>query len=247
MQLMLAPNVLLELVTIPAGEFWMGSDLYSDIEKPRHEVSLPEFWIGKYEVTNAQFDAFVNAKGYPINPGLMHFAPQEREYPVVNDTWYDAQAFCQWVSVELLAGINKFSGWQTRLPTEAEWEKAARGPDGRQYPWGEESPDDKRCNYSRNIGQLTPVGQFSPLGDSPYGCADMAGNVWEWTHSLFKNYPYHVRDGRESETESGERVVRGGSMYNFSGFMRCTYRSSNDPAKSFTTRGFRLCVSPIRV
>ncbi|HVP20634.1 MAG TPA: SUMF1/EgtB/PvdO family nonheme iron enzyme [Anaerolineaceae bacterium] len=245
--LALAQDVSLELVTIPAGEFWMGTDRYTLEEKPGHEVSPPEFCIGKYLVTAGQYAAFLKATDYPPRPGLTEISPKKPDYPVVYVTWHDAQAFCRWIGDAFLRGIDKFTGWQARLPSEAEWEKAARGTDGREFPWGDQQPDDTRCNYNHNLGDLSPVGHFSPLGDSPYGCADMAGNVWEWTHSLFKPYPYQVRDGREFEDESGDRVVRGGSMYNFSSFMRCTFRSSNPPDHFYGSRGFRMCVSPVHI
>jgi formylglycine-generating enzyme required for sulfatase activity len=162
---------------------------------------------------------------------------------VVNVSWYDAMAFCRWIQESALVELGRY---QASLPTEAEWEKAARGTDGREYPWGNQPPDESLCNCNHKPGvrspELTAVGHYSPRGDSPYGCADMAGNVWEWTHSLLKPYPYFAGDGREVEQGEGERVVRGGSFYNFSSFMRCSYRTGNDPSRTYTTRGFRVCV-----
>ena len=238
----------LDLVQIPAGEFWMGADLWNYQEKPRHLVSLAEFWMGRTAVTVKQYALFARATGYPIRPVQISGLPVQADFPVVNVSWYDGRAFCRWVDSLLHEEGDLFPGWQVRLPGEAEWEKAARGTDGREFPWGDRPPDANLCNYNRSdfkIASLTPVGFYSPQGDSPYGCADMAGNVWEWTHSLNKPYPYDARDGRESEEDPGERVVRGGAAYNFASMMRCSYRVANDPAHDYTTRGFRMCVSPI--
>jgi len=244
MEITLASGLELALVRIPAGEFWMGAEFWSVQEEPRHRVILQEYWIGKYAVTAGQYAAFLRSSGYPARPIQLELPPGKANYPMVNVTWYEAQAFCRWAGGELAAD-GLFKGWQARLPGEAEWEKAARGVDGREYPWGNEPPDASRCNYAHNRDELTPVGHFSPLGDSPYGCADMAGNVYEWTHSLNWPYPYQAGDGRESEIDAGPRVVRGGAAYTYSGYLRCSSRVTNDPANSYTTRGFRFCLSPV--
>lgn len=186
------------VVYIPPGEFLMGLSLYPDgNEYPQHTVYLDGFWIGKYEVTNAQYRKCVEAGACD--------EPEDRDYyrqseyansPVVYVNWYDAQDYARWAG--------------GRLPTEAEWEKAARGTDGRTYPWGDVW-DPKRCN-TKDGGpdDLTPVGHYSPAGDSPYGVSDMAGNVWEWTSSLLRPYPYNPNDGREDPHSGEDRVARGG-------------------------------------
>jgi formylglycine-generating enzyme required for sulfatase activity len=167
-------------------------------------------------------------------------------------TWYDALAFCRWLGQRAGIGLT--------LPSEAEWEKAARGDDGRIYPWGDEPPNDARCSFGkpfRSTTSTTPVGQYSPQGDSPYGCADMASNVWEWTRSLwgtdFKKpefgYPYDPGDGRENlEAESGVlRVLRGGAFYNGAGLVCCAYRDMCDPYGRYGDYGFRVVASPVHL
>ena len=125
------------------------------------------------------------------------FPAGKEDHPVVNVSWKDAVAFCRWLS--------QASGKTIRLPTEAEWEKAARGDDGRIYPWGDEPPTKELCNFSNNVGDTTPVGQY-PAGASLCGALDMAGNVWEWTGSLYGPYPYQVEDGRNSPDGEGRRA-----------------------------------------
>jgi serine/threonine-protein kinase len=178
LSLTLAPGVTMELVRIPAGEFLMGSDTNKDKaadyeETPQHRLHLEEYLIGKTPVTNAQYLAFVQATGHkPPEFWIQGVIPQGKEqHPVVNISWFDAFAFCRWAG--------QGSGHVVRLPSEAEWEKAARAAGGRIWPWGSQPPDKKRCNFNNNVGGTTPVGQYSPRGDSPYGCADMAGNIDE--------------------------------------------------------------------
>ncbi|HLF03376.1 MAG TPA: SUMF1/EgtB/PvdO family nonheme iron enzyme, partial [Anaerolineales bacterium] len=154
----------LELIRIPAGEFLMGSDPMKDKEareneQPQHRLHLPEFYIGKYPITNAQYAAF---KKIPIPAG-------QENHPVVNVSWRDAIAFCQWLSQQTSKTF--------RLPTEAEWEKAARGVDGRIYPWGDEWDATRLNSGESGPKTTTPVGAYSPRGDSPYGLADVSGNV----------------------------------------------------------------------
>jgi formylglycine-generating enzyme required for sulfatase activity len=194
-------------------------------------VTLPGYWIGRTPVTVAQFRAFARDDSQVDASRL----PDGRDdHPVVGVTWHDAIAYCR--------RLGERRGLQVTLPSEAEWEKAARGTDGRVYPWGNQKPDERRCNYNRNIGDTTPVGQYSPLGDSPYGCVDMAGNVWEWTRSLYRDYPYDPKDGREDMDagDDGRRVLRGGAFY-FSGrYMRCACRYVAPPYLRDLYLGFRV-------
>lgn len=153
-------------------------------------------------------------------------------------SWHDALAYCRWLS--------QVTGKAVTLPSEAEWEKAARGDrDRREYPWGDNF-DATRCNCSElGVGDTTPVGIFSN-GGSPYGCLDMAGNVWEWTRSLYKVYPYNPVDGREELGASDDegRVVRGGSFYNLDSNVRCAARVRYDPGSWIRYYGFRVVASP---
>ena len=228
MNVVLATEVEIVFVRVPAGEFLMGSDQKIDSEAidnelPQHKVYLDEYLIGKYPITNEQYAAFVKATGQSAPFGWERGAfPQAKErHPVVSVSWQDAAAFCQWAS--------KTSGKAIRLPSEAEWEKAARGSDGRIYPWGNQKPDNSFCNFDDNIGNTTPVGQFSPKGDSPYGCADMAGNVWDWTNSIRKSYPYQAGDGREESGSLDARVLRGGSFFHIYRLARCASRYHYSP------------------
>jgi len=198
----------MEFCLVPAGMFWMGSEEYAD-ERPVHQVNIPyDYWIARYPVTVAQFRAFVESSGH--NPRDMDSLAGVANHPVVNVTWYEALAFTRWLTERWQKAGRLPQGWAVRLPSEAEWEKAARGgveipaepiilqvPLGgdrprlqnnanpkRGYPWGDE-PDPDRANYDdTGIGSTSPAGCF-PGGESPYGALDLSGNVWEWTRSLW--------------------------------------------------------------
>ncbi len=261
--LTLAPGVTLELVRVPAGQFLMGSaDSETDAisaAQPQSKTPLDEYWISKYDVTNAQFAAFVQATGYKTTaeqrgssyvkdgiswkstPGANWQHPRgpnstisgKDNYAVVQISWDDAVAFCAWAS--------KTTGRQIKLPSEAQWEKAARGTDDRLYPWGNQAPDATRLNFNGNVGDTTEVGKYSPLGDSPYGAVDMAGNVWQWTSSLYKPYPYNATDGREDASSREGRVFRGGGFHDVGArYVRSAYRDANTPDDRADDRGFRV-------
>jgi serine/threonine-protein kinase len=231
--LTLAPGVTMKLVRVPAGEFLMGSvDMDADAEpaeKPQHRVNLDEYLIGKYDVTNAEYAVFMRATN------RVWSKPAGKEnHPVVNVTWSDAVAFCQWLS--------QVTGRKVQLPSEAQWEKAARGTDGRKYPWGNEEPVANQLNFNNNVNDTTPVGQYSPYSDSPYEAADMAGNVFQWTSSLKKPYPYQADDGRENLQSRDWRVVRGGGFIVGRRGVRSASRVGYNPISRYDDVGFRVIV-----
>ena len=221
---------------VPGGAFVMGSDSGHEDEKPVHSVDVSAFYMARYPVTNAEYKRYRDDVGRPFE-----VPTGKGDHPLVNVSWHAACEYAAW------AGM--------RLPSEAEWEKAASweppshggGTEGgrkRAYPWGDEF-DANKCNTSESgIGGMTPVGQYSPAGDSAYGCADMAGNVWEWTSSLYKGYPYDSTDGREDSAAGGRRVLRGGSWGDDARYARAAHRHGDSPDASGGYFGFR-CVSPI--
>jgi len=233
-------NFLLELVEVPAGPFLMGSDktkdtYASDNELPQHKITLEAFWIGKYPVTNAQYATYAGAAS------LSFTMPKDKEnHPVVNVSWHEAMAFCQWLS--------KTTGYVVMLPSEAEWEKSARGTDGRIWPWDNTFDKAKANTHEAKAGDTTPVGSYRAKGDvSAYGCSDTIGNVWEWTRSLAEfSYPYRERLGEredESASDTFARVLRGGSWNSPRWIARCAYRYSSFPFDCFDSNGFRCRVS----
>jgi formylglycine-generating enzyme required for sulfatase activity/flagellar basal body-associated protein FliL len=217
------------LVRVPAGPFKMGSNVYSN-EQPVHQVDLDEFYIDQYEVTNAQYRRCEEAGDCKVPDCPSSYeAPDKADHPVVCVTWFQAKVYCEWR--------------EARLPSEAEWEKAARGTDQRTYPWGEEI-DCNLANYGAcGTNDTTLVGSY-PAGVSPYGAYDMAGNVWEWVQSEYKDYPYHADDGREENLDSTDvlRVLRGGSWYYYGHYARASPRDSSNPYGQGDYIGFR-CVA----
>ncbi len=222
-------------VYVSAGSFTMGSGHGSDGELV-HTITLNAFWIDRTEVTNATYALCVKAGKCSAPKQTKSFTrnryygnSQYDNYPVIYVSWNDAIKYCGWTG--------------RRLPTEAEWEKAARGTDGRTYPWGNAAPDLNKLNYDYNVGDTTEVGKY-PGGASPYGALDMAGNVWEWVSSQYKSYPYNATDGRESLTGNESRVLRGGAWnYHMSG-ARASFRSWFDESLNNGTVGFRCASSP---
>jgi serine/threonine-protein kinase len=235
------------MVYVPAGKFTMGSpegEGYDD-EYPQHTYYLDDFWIDQTEVTNAQYCKCVEAGACePLENCSDDPNYGAGNHPAVCVSWDQAMAYAEWVG--------------GRLPTEAEWEKAAGGTDGREYPWGNEFDGtrlnfcDKSClrrwrdaNVDDGYEHTAPVGSY-PAGASPYGVLDTAGNVYEWTHSAYEEYPYDSEDGREdvSAEEVVRRVVRGGDFDEDAEGVRCARRLNYYPFSLNRTVGFRVVVSP---
>jgi len=214
------------MIAIPAGEFTMGSNV--EDERPLHAVSVGAFQIDKLEVTNQEFERFVYETGYVTDAekagetSWRYYAQNKPNHPVVKVSWNDAKAYCEWQG--------------KRLPTEAEWEKAARGTDGRAYPWGNQW-DAGRAN-TKEAGKrgTTPVGSF-PGGASPYGVMDMAGNVAEWTSDWFKAYP--GSDFYSPYFGEKYRVIRGGGWFSDQKLVRTTERSCSGVELANDDVGFR--------
>ena len=245
---------LLGFVEIPAGPFLMGSDpsidrLAFDNEwwpgaRPQRTLDLPAFYIGRYEVTVAQFGAFVEETGHRANDEAFQGPP---DHPVATVSWTDALAYARWLEATLREwpgtppeiGRLLRDGWRISLPTEAEWEKAARGFDGRLYPWGNE-PRRDRANYR---GRSTaPVGSFE-CPECPFGLLDMSGNVWELTRSPYQSYPYDESNDREGLDADALWVMRGGSFSDTEQNVRAAIRGGVDPGVRQPSIGFRLVIT----
>jgi formylglycine-generating enzyme required for sulfatase activity len=230
----------MEFVRVPAGRFIMGSDHHSDNEKPEHIVEIPyEYWMGRYPVTNEQFAKFVAEAKYKFDQGN---SEKEADHPVVNVNWHWAMAYCKWLNDRSRGELKDLV---LRLPTEAEWEKAARGEQGNQWPWGNVW-DARKCNMEESgKGTITSVSAYSPQGDSPYGCADMMGNSCDWTLSKKRAYPYKAGDGRnEIDSNNPWRVLRGASWNIPSKYACCAYRYDIPLDNNFGASGLRCCVGP---
>lgn len=264
-------------IRIPAGKFWMGSDpqmdknAYKD-EQPQHEVELGEYWLAMYPVTVSQFRAFTILTDYiPLDSDSLRGVDN---HPVVWVSWEDALAYSQWLGEQLAAvGAARAAQasspvvrdfWQgladgrlkVGLPSEAEWEKAARGglPEQRIYPYAGSFDPNKGNTDETGIGNTSPVGCF-PGGVSPYGLYDLSGNVWEWTRSLWGKdliepewkYPYDPRDLQREVLKAGRevlRVLRGGSWDDDERFARCSSRYGDSPDYRYNYYGFRVSVLP---
>ncbi len=250
-----SPDNQMTMVFVPQSEFTMGSEGYDD-EKPIHMVTLDAYWIDQTEVTNAMFAKFIVATGYetesqkkgkshifqsgvwietngadwqhPTGPNSNIFGREK--HPVIHVSWNDATAYCEWRG--------------DRLPTESEWEKAARGTDKRTYPWGNKAPNNTLLNYNFNIGDTTEVGKYSD-GISPLGALDMAGNVWEWVEDWYSDtYYQNSPSSNPLGPDAGiNKVVRGGSWSDVEDGVRASYRGEHDPSNAKSSLGFRCARS----
>jgi formylglycine-generating enzyme required for sulfatase activity len=226
------------LLYVPAGEFTMGSEEY-DNEKPIHTVSVDAFWIDQTEVINATYAKCVEA-GVCNPPSSTKSYTRDSyygdskfdNYPVIYVDWNMAKTYCEWVD--------------RRLPTEAEWEKAARGTNANIYPWGNDTPNNNLLNYNNEVGDTTEVGKY-PNGASPYGALDMAGNLWEWVADWYSDTYYQSSlSSNPFGPDSGKyRVLRGGSWsLKYDGDVRSASRYGFDPSLPFSYIGFRCASSP---
>jgi serine/threonine-protein kinase len=224
------------LLYVHASEFTMGSNADRINEKPPHTVYLDAYYIDQTEVTNAMFAKCVQAGAcqspdatFSSTRGNYYGNPLFDKYPVIKVSWNDANTSCHWAG--------------RRLPTEAEWEKAARGDDGRTYPWGNEAPNwpaSSRLNFHYNVGDTTEVGRY-PDGVSPYGALDMAGNVWEWVADWYgETYYAESPERNPAGPYSGdERVLRGGGWDSGTPLVRVSIRYRMNPIYRFDYLGFR--------
>ncbi len=244
-----------EIILIPDGPFWMGSQPDPHIspeQTPQHPVEVAAFRLGKYPITNAQYAVFIQHEAQQAVPKkagwFLREPPADRlDHPVVSISWHDALAYCRWLSHQ--------TGRNYRLPTEAEWEKAAAwdGEQSRRYPWGD-AFDPTHVNMAETgLNGTTPVVQYSPRGDSFFGCAGMADNVQEWVSTLWGSdpaqtdypYPYRQNDGRE-DLSAGQRlhrtyrIYRGGSFRDSKTRAVCQSRGWSDPDSKLRWRGFRV-------
>jgi len=226
------------MVLIPAGEFEMGSNSGSSDEKPVHTVYVDAFYMDVHEVTVGQYKKFINETGHsaPNWSSVSNYSPTDN-HPIIYVSWNDAQAYCTWVG--------------KRLPTEAEWEKAARGGlVGKSYPWGDEKPNaggTYRCNYGPGDNDAdgyeytAPVGSFDPNG---YGLYDMAGNVWEWCSDWYDSNYYSVSPSQNptGPVSGTYQVIRGGSWGSYNCYLHCAFRNYYSPPYTNNHIGFRCCV-----
>lgn len=222
----------MEVVYIPAGYFLMGSETSDRNQRPEHKVFLDAFWIDQTEVTNAQYQVCVKEGACGSLHEVDYFTDAKySNYPVIYLSWDEAHIFCTWAG--------------KRLPTEPEWEKAARGDDGRTYPWGNQKPNSALANYLDNRKGSSEVGSY-PAGASPYGVLDMAGNVWEWTADWYGPEYYKISPVRNptGPAAGDRRVVRGGSWLSpIEIVMRTYFRKAINPETRNYTTGFRCAWS----
>ena len=249
-----------DMIRVPAGVVVMGSEEGDADERPQRHVEVPAFYVDRFETTNRAFLWYVQSTGhrtaaewadsslvyedggYHTVPGASWWRPQgsavaELDHPVVQVDWHDAQAYCEWAG--------------KRLPTEAEWERAARGDDGRTFPWGWDRPDEdlransgdsRCCHESDRDGFLrtSPVGSF-PSGRSPFGVEDMAGNVWEWVADWYSDgyYAEGVDTAPTGPHRGSAKVLRGGSWISYPFMLRSSYRGKHEPQMRHNYGGFR--------
>jgi len=238
-----------KMALIPEGSFKMGSNVGPEDEKPEHTVFLKSFYLDFLPVSNIDFAKFLNSQGLKNQQAETFYDQEDNDakihrqnaiwqadlasatHPVNEVSWVGARDYCAW--------LNK------RLPTEAEWEKAARGTDGRKYPWGNTMPNSKLALFGAPFNSSAPVDAY-PEGASPYGILDMAGNQWEWVSSAYQAYPYRAEDGRENQNTGPIRSTRGGGHDSDALEITTTQRGrylSRNPKAGHHNIGFRCASS----
>ncbi len=238
-----------DMVRIEGGRFQMGTKDGPADERPVHTINLKPYEIDRFPVTNAEFAVFLNEVGPVVHlrydrfdvtdndarihrtGGKFHADPGFERHPVIEPTWFGARDYCQRRGA--------------RLPTEAEFERAARGPKGRAFPWGASQPDPSRAKFGGRWGDTVPVDSLK-AGATPDGLFHMAGNVHQWVSSLYRPYPYNAADGREDPTDPGERVTRGGAHDSRPHHLRAAWRGrgvSRVPERGHHNIGFRCARS----
>jgi formylglycine-generating enzyme required for sulfatase activity len=250
-----AADSLPDFVEVPAGPFTMGADPARDPLAFANErwsasagegtVDLPAFFIARTEITVRQFAAFASGGTWTVSPETLSGPPA---HPATFVSWPQAVAYCRWLEATLQGSAaappavkqRLADGWRVRLPSEAQWEKAARGTDGRRFPWGAE-PRRDRANFGGS--GTTPVGQF-PCPECPFGLADMSGNVWEWTASPNQPYPYDPNDDRANLEADALWLIRGGHFGDDARLVRTTARGAAEPGARRAFIGFRVALVP---
>lgn len=241
----------LQFVQVPAGAFIMGSPFVNTFshpdERPQLMITIPyDYFVGRYPVIVSEYLRFTEwtRREHEWDDDM----DSKLDHPITCITWEAARDYCKWLNNQYADDLPIRSGVKLvfRLATEAEWEKAARGETGWDWPWGPEFDKDKCNSYEGRVLTTTPVGRYSAKGgDSPYGAADMAGNVWEWTNTVYSPYPYRSGDGRETKQGKGLKcVVRGGCYRDQQKYVRTCYRYSTPNSSLYYFQGFRVVIAP---
>ena len=222
------------MVLVPAGEFVMGSDRDQAAARPAHTVYLDDFYIDVYEVSQTRYKECLAAGGCELTPGTGELLnrPVWDEHPMMDITWYDAQEYCEWRGGS--------------LPTEAQWEKAARGTDERKFPWGNEPVTCERARYGECGWMTAPIGTH-PAGASPYGVQDMAGNAWELIYDWYQQDYYSVSPAENPtgpEEPTGYKSERGGAWFYEADLMTAIWRNNLPPTAHYLYVGFRCVIEP---
>ncbi len=238
------PTTDMRFLEVPGGVFRMGAEDISEWEKPVHPVRLSPFWLAETPVTNQQFRPYVQATGKEP----LHWSnPKYNQdlQPVVGVSWFEAEAYCQWLN-------ERIEGYEAGLPSEAQWERAARGGDGRRYPWGDDEPNETLAWYDQGYDSAAkPVGQY-PAGRGPYGHLDLAGNVWEWCRDIWSEEAYrqaphsdaNAADPVNRQGNDEQRPLRGGGFRDVPFGLRAAHRFWPPAGIRFDVIGFRVCLSP---